>query len=259
MTTFNHPNLAVQRAGLPISGPVGPTPEAIERARRAQEFTRSDYGSSPLASQLPTFATEMVYFNQITVPDGMAATAGQSAVYGLRRVRVPADTGEEIGFLGADFHLLPADSSGVATPVGGMAALAWGDTSGLSAAIIIGRNLDMVEGQWKSATVYLPGLEQAAHCFTSRAGQPRYLVTRWFPAGKWNDTAPNKYQQFVPVAGYVDRITRDETLDVALVVRGSQIVNASGQPKAIVGLAAMNLTWLKLETSAQLSQLPPTV
>lgn len=254
MTGGRYPNLATDRAGVRIRVAQGPSPEALARAAEIAAITRHEGGASPLASQLPSFDTEEVFFHQIRVPDGTSIPSGQSAIYGLRRLRVPDDTGEEIGFLGADFHLLPTDVDAAGSVAsGGGTALGWGDTRGMAAAVIVGRSLDMVEGAWKGTAVYLPGLETSSPCLTSRAGQTKYLLRRWFPAGKWNDTTPNKYQQFVPVAGFVERVTQGETLDVALVVRGSQIVNASGSVKSIVGLASIGLYWAKLQTSDRLT------
>ncbi|MCC6676517.1 MAG: hypothetical protein IT436_05175 [Phycisphaerales bacterium] len=246
--TGRYPVNSLSRAGLAVRPAAGPSSEARARAAEVASIMRHRGGPSPLASQLPPFDTDGVYFHQIQVPDGTATPAGQSAIFGLRRVRVPEDTGEEIGFLGADFHLLPTDSAAAGASLAGV-ALAWGDTLGMGAAIIVGRSLPMRVGAWSSGAVYLPGLDAAAPCLLSAPGGPKYLIERWFPAGKWNDTTPNKYQQFVPVAGYVDRITNGETLDVALVVRGTQIQNASGAVKSIVGLASINLYWAKLQTS----------
>lgn len=254
-----YPVQSLRQAGIQPRPSDGPSAEARARMAELSAVMRHRGGPSPLASQLPPFDTEGVYFHQIRVPDQTVTPAGQTAVYGLRRIRVPEDTGEEIGFLGADFHLLPSDSAAAGTSAVG-AALAWGDTLGMGAAIIIGRGLPMVVGRWSSATIYLPGMETTAPpgaSLLSGPGQPKYLIARWFPAGKWNDTTPNKYQQFVPVAGYVDRVTQGETLDVALVVRGTQIQNTSGATKSIVGLGMATLYWAKLQSSDWLAPNSP--
>jgi hypothetical protein len=192
--------------------------------------------SSPLTTIAPLFEPIKAAFDVIQIPSGTAiVTSGNSMIYPLRVLQVPDETfGQEILYLSSHATLLPSDSTGAGssgvTGGGGVdQAKSWGDTAGLSAAIIIAKSLGLKERQFNEVNFLLPGIEENPTASKIRDPLPKILATFYFPTGKINDTTPNKVSESRFHGGsHVNRISEGETLDICLVFRGSDIASAGG-------------------------------
>lgn len=182
--------------------------------------------SSPLLSILPTYDSWNFGAREIVI-DSAAGTspalaAGQSAFFGLGRIQVDTDTGCEVGFVGYDLQLLPTDVNGTATPSAGTVA-AWGNTTGTGAAVVIGIGLPIVPSAWNGAIAYIPGIDNAN---TSNLrlpdNAPRYLCVQGYPTGAISDTTPNKLNVRYMSGASLVRVTRGQTLDIAIVLNSTQ-------------------------------------
>ncbi|MFN0133189.1 MAG: hypothetical protein ACKVW3_11780 [Phycisphaerales bacterium] len=220
-----HPNRKLAAAGLTVQPSRLAEPPASAR----------EQGSWPkLLNILPPQRVISCFEHEIVIPAstdfGPSATP-LSAWWGIESINVPDETGEQLAWAGYDLELLPTDSQGSAnTPTGGAASsTGWGATNGLGAAIVIGVNLPITRKTWSFAPAYVPGLEGAAAGLdlSSPKSGPEYHA--WtFPTGKYSDTTPNKLylpKSFLPS---VVPLPNGARLDVALVVRRSQLGTVSG-------------------------------
>lgn len=177
--------------------------------------------------------TEQAYFTIVELA-APVITAGQAAWYGLRRIRVRQELGQEIRVIGVHYHLLPTNPNGTAFN-GAALPLAWGDTLGLSAAIVIGVNLPIQLNAWTSAQAYIAGIDTvaAAPVGASRlsgANMPRYIVAPIrFPTGSVDQITPNFNTGFISLEGDQYPVRANETLDVALVVGRDNVNGLTGQ------------------------------
>ena len=207
-------------------------------------------GSSPIMELQPETRIPPAWFTVIQVPSTIAPIgAGQSAWYLLRRVRAQSATQLTLQLIRA--YLKATNStpgSGYGIAAGNCAA--WGDVTEPAAWIVVGKNLPgNVDANgsavWTPAPADLPGIEQSTGGVPAAIsiGSPAEYAARIpFPSGKWSDTngapllplaIPFGVGQFPLVSG--------DTLDVALVVRGSQITTAAVANKYVVGLAHIEL------------------
>lgn len=208
--------------------------------------------ASPFTPLLPGYRIIPAYFGAIQVPAGL--TAGYDAYwYGLRRFTPFKDSDQEITCVGANIELLPCNVDGVDwLGLTSAATIPWGDVQGVTAAIVIGRNLPIQEGEWRAARAASPLLNTDPLAgpgdLSNEHTSPEYFCVQGFPTGKlaiggtYNEgaTAVNKInvgRQFSP---YVNRITQGNTLDVALVMR-SIFIEDQPDPGWISGFANVRL------------------
>lgn len=199
-------------------------------------------GRSRFVDELPQFVIMRGYFAQISV-NAPTINPGEAAWFGLRRVIAGRDVAQEFSLCGVAMTLLPTDSAGGAL-TGYTNPLAWGDTRGITAAIVVGKNLPIKEEDWTSAVAYLPGIDfglasQGAASKLSANPLREYDVEQSFPTGTFRDTAPNKPPLRWSFAPHVKRFRRGEALDIALVVRGDQINAKNG---TLAGYASVAVT-----------------
>ena len=201
--------------------------------------------SSPLTDLLPAFVAVRAYFHSIEVAAGLTLAAG-AAWYKLASLS-PRNIGQEFSLSGAAATMLPTDSAGGAL-TGFSNPLAWGDTRGMSAAIVVGRNLPGDVGEWQGFPAFVPGVDfgEASPATASlrsvvAQNQPDYAIVQSFPTGTFRDTAPNKPPLRWAFAPHTLRVRDGETLDVSLVVRRAQVHNLGGAGQ-LVGLADFALT-----------------
>lgn len=194
-------------------------PGLADPADAAQRRARS-----PLVDLLPTFDVWGAWFTELDV-SSPTIDAGVSAWYGLRRIHVDRDTGQEVGISGFQLTLLPADVDGAAD----LDALGWGSTTGIAAAIVIGTNLPITAGGWSSGPAHMPGIEDAAPCHLSVTPGRRYIHVQPFPTGKFTDTVPAQVSIIREFGAFVYRVPVGSTIDVALVCRRAQVHAQSGK------------------------------
>lgn len=227
-----------QLAARQVAGTSPPVPD-----RAANKLS-----SSPFTPLLPGYRILPAYFSAIEVPANLAETNG-AYWYGLRRFTPFKDSDQEITCVGANIEMLPCNVDGVDwLGLGGAATAAWGDVQGVTAAIVIGKNLPIQEGQWTAAPCASPLLNADATLVDGDAvnehSAPEYFAVQGFPTGKlaiggtYNEgsTPLNKInvgRQFSP---YVNRITQGNTLDVALVMRGYYVAPLA-DPAFLTGYA----------------------
>jgi len=229
----------INRARFGTKVDVAPKPDEVKGVSPSS----SKQPKSPFSESLPQFVVERAYFHGIATPVTTAWT--NEGWYGLRSIR-PKDFGAEFAFAGCAMTLLPSDSDGGALTGFATTPIGWGDTRGLGAAIVVGKNLGITQGAWTDKPAYIPGIDfgdaspNANGLVTPTGSFHKYLVIQGFPTGKFRDTAPNKPPFRWSFAPHLHRFAGADSLDVALVVRGSIINNIAAG--TIVGLAEIDLT-----------------
>ncbi|GMV73011.1 MAG: hypothetical protein DYG93_11230 [Leptolyngbya sp. PLA2] len=149
-------------------------------------------------------------------------TIGASAWFKFQSLRVGID-GElaqpsAVSWIGVE--MLPTDNAG-------SAGIAWGDARGHGAAIVIGRNLPGPFQEWYSYPSNVVGVETSGVSLLLGRSTLESLFVTTFPTGKYNDAAPNKGAP-VRYFPHPARLRRGDSLDMCLVVRGSQINGQTG-------------------------------
>ncbi len=186
---------------------------------------------------------EHAYMRRVDVPAGLSIPVGQAAWFGLRRV-TPQSIGQEFALVHAVGSLLPCDStngSGVAN------AIAWGDSKGMTAAIVIGRDLPIQLGAWSAAPVDVAGLADSdaappPRTLVSSASRPNpYFAVLRFATGTYADNPPFRTTQQRPFSGNAARFVQTESLDVALVLDRAY-VDGLAAPGVVVGHAEVAMT-----------------
>lgn len=213
---------------------------------------------SPLNQAFAEFKTITAFAD--VIPTGAAlptAATGESFWYCLKSIRVGED---EDPFLlaGARFELRPTDSTPNGTGPHGVSivnSVAWGDTTGLSAAVVIGRGLSWLkENQWTVAPANLPFIEQNTAGNRPVKKSPEYITWTPFPPGKFSDTTPNYV--YVPDSYAPNGIRFEEnggTLDFAIVLRAGQVTGNTSKfvcgfikAQARIALRAAQTPWGQL-------------
>lgn len=187
-------------------------------------------GRSLLTDLFPTYLPVVCGFESIPVPDQTTFNATESAWFGLAKFVVGVPPIEQDCYL--DYfatQLNPPETSAAGLNT------VWGTTSGTGAAIVIGTNLPSVLGAWSSAPCAIPGLETGINVFADSVSRFAAVVT--FPTGDFGDTAPNKPFLPIPLGKVAWRFRQGENIDIALIVRGTQVNNVSGSTKQVRGHA----------------------
>lgn len=186
-----------------------------------------DAGRSDFAERLAGYQLLQGGFTVIPVA-GVTVPAGMSAVYGLGVVNITDDTAQELQFanIKATLHSTDPDAHGAGT--GASSPIDWGTDSGLGAAIVVGERLGLTQNAWSVRPAGIPGIE-ADSLVTSPASP--YLWTLHFPPGKWGGTSSAAATRLVVTHALVPfsrRLVKGTTLELGLLVRGSQINGATG-------------------------------
>lgn len=217
--------------------PAGPTPRPIARPPCAYEQCHQ---------QVETAAFAWI---DVALPALEVGDAGLSYWYGLRSIDVGRAFAQQIRVIGLHYRLLPCDVAGVGYP--GMSnPLAWGDATGLSAAVLIGVNLPCRVGAWTLARSYaqgvnitaLPNWQRNTGVIDGAAADPalpRLLFGPLrFPTGQLSDVAPNVAESDISLQGDCAPVVLGERIDVALVVDTAYVANRTGQ---LAGFAQIDL------------------
>jgi hypothetical protein len=224
---------------LALTGHKQSAPPAVARPRgQAPQPVRANLGDV-----LPPFRVVPVFASEISIPAATSFGAAGDRVaawYGLESIRV--DKSEPFGLAGYLVELLPTDSAAAGTAQGGGTVTAWGTTRGDAAAIVIGRDLPITRKGWTFAPCFAPGIdnnESSGVSLDSARIADGYLGTHSFPTGKYNDTTPNKItvpRSFLPTVHPFPEGTR---LDVALVVRRTQLTGGVAGNNSGLGVKAL--------------------
>lgn len=233
MGTNSHITRGVLMSRLKVGDALDPATVPPQKVARSQ-----------FVDSLPQFTVIRAYATAIPVGAAEDITAGMDAWYGLRRVRVIEGAGQEFSLTGAAMELLPTDSAGGAL-TGYTSPKAWGDTRGITAAIVVGKNLPITPNAWTSGPAYVPGIDfgnVAPHARSLKNDAdtaPVYYVKSGFPTGTFRDTAPNKPPLRWSFAPHVARFTYGETFDIALVVRRAQVhaLGSAGELACLIDVA----------------------
>lgn len=205
---------------LPGGGSVPGAPAAAsDQERRDRARTRD---RSPLVDMLLPAVDRHGYMAELDIPAEFAAAAGLSAWYPLLSVKAESE-GQELSLNGCKIEALPADVDGTTgfDP--------WGTQAGSGAAIIVGRNLPIKTGQWTAAPCYFPAMETVAPGLRTPTPPPEYIEAWSLPPGKFTDATPSVLYAVRDYGPRGIRVPRSARVDVALVIRGGQIVTASNE------------------------------
>ncbi len=202
---------------------------------------RGSSGQSPVFELRPSTRVVPAWFTVIAIPNPAPTFGtGQSAWYLLRRIVVSKAT--QLVLSGIRGYLYSPDwGAGGGYGIAGANAAAWGAVAERSAWIVVGRNLPAQTQNgsaiWTPAPAPIPGVEQSvAWSQVSPDAAAEYAARVPFPGGKWSDTnGPSLLPLSIGFGLGEYRVTDSETLDVCLVVRGSQVSGGAG--KSIVGTA----------------------
>lgn len=185
----------------------------------------------PLNAQFTPLQVLTVRVRNIPINNPTIA-AGTSAWYGLKSWRV----GENLRpcfFNGYRFELSATNPTAAVdsdyTTAGNIAA--WGNADGYGAAVVIGINLGINEGQWSSGPNNIPFVETAVGA--EGVGPAERFVLHFAPGSQGDTPRPfvSRVSQTTPLAIVLGERT---SLDVALVVRQSQ-VNGVTRSDGIIG------------------------
>jgi len=226
-----HPDLIRKTVDAGFNDRIKPSPaippQAATPTPPAPALRRA--GRSPLADILPTFETLAGWFRAIEV-DAPSIPTGNFAWFGLSRTIIHATNDQEIWLAGITAELMPPDVDGAA----GGSALAWGESTGLGAALVVGANLPIQLGQWTASPATVAGLGDSA--INTVGTQCRPLWSTTFPTGKMTDSTPNKWHIAKNFAPLVYRFAAGSSLDIALVVNRVPI---DGETGTIYGYASV--------------------
>jgi hypothetical protein len=221
-----HPNPQLRRLGRTLA----PGTVSLEPAAATRQATRSS-----LTDIFPTLQPALSGgFSSIPIPAGTLAglVAGNSAWWPL--IDVPVDS------LGQEVLLMQYTLNQISTySTASGANAAWGDVRGEAAAIVIGDGRLPISGKigWQQGPCSIPGIEASPTIVQNDSG--RYIAWHKFPPGTWSDTIPFKTNLPRSFAPWVWRFGFGTRIQVALVVRGTQI--AAGAGKTLVGDASIQL------------------
>lgn len=217
---------------------------ALARKLRRQRFIASASGGdparevrpekekrSPIIDALVPGAFVDAFFDGLTIPASSGeVAAGSAAWFGLRSIDITNQT--EIIVAGADFEMVSTDYQSASN-------VQWGDKFGNRAALVIGINLPIEEGQWKGAPCLIPSLVDANGNHGSR-----YLYWQTFPPGDYAAATPFKVYPKKHFGFLVQRVPYGRTLDMAFVMHRDEFnaaesaggtINGYGNVKVHVG------------------------
>jgi hypothetical protein len=222
MTRIPHPDPLLARLGRTLS----PGAPSLEPARVTKKQAERVKTRSSLTDIFPTFVEAITGgFSEIAIPalTFSALTAGYSGWYPLIDLSIE-DVGQELLLFGYTLTQSSTDSTTVTNAV-------WGDKRGESAAIVIGDGRLPITGinRWVQAPCSIPGIEATTAGKLVQSDRGKYIAWHKFPQGNYGDAIPfktNLPRQFAP---FVWRFGFGTRIQVALVVRGTQIQAGAGK------------------------------
>lgn len=219
MPTYGVSKQELERRRAAITGDAFPS----RKRTPAMDAGRSDFAERLAGYQLLHGGFTSIPVSGVTVPSGL------SAWYGLAVVTITEDTAQELQFanIKAALHSTDPDAHGAGT--GALSPIDWGTDSGMGAAIVVGERLGLTQNAWTVKPAGIPGIE-ADSLVTSPASP--YLWSLHFPPGKWGGTSSAAATRMVVTHALVPfsrRLVKGTTLELGLVVRGSQINGATGR------------------------------
>ncbi len=233
---LNDPRWPAQGSGGQFAPRVEPgtVQPSSRRAPQRQAAEPDLAGLFPDLRKLPGF------FWKIAVPGGLSIPTGRAAVFCFAQYECGAETNGEGMIVGASVDMRPCDTTG-SGDTGQF--VAWGDTAGETAALVVGVGLNLTYNTWVSRVVHHPGVIDAAAFHVSARGAETYPLAVSFPSGKRTDTTPQQKQlepRFLPVAQAV----RDgETIQFALVVSREYVDGLAGA-RTLKGMVRVDLHWM---------------
>lgn len=211
-------NFFGNRQGLP---PVESPPRNLTGPKNAQRRNRSTI--LDLFPEARTFSSSI---RSLFIPSGAPlAGAQQVGWYGMASFDLVDVIGMEGALAAARFTLSP-------TYYNDPTDLQWGDKYGDGAAIIIGLNLPVREGEWS-----VQGCSAAAVRGTNVTRDRSYIHVETFPPGSYGDTLPIKATPMVHFGGGLHRVRATDRLDVAFVLNQTQF-NAHAEAGAVINVRA---------------------
>lgn len=197
-------------------------------------------GRSPLVELFPEARTADAYFVEAPIQSGFTVNSGDSAWFGLQRLEVDTDTGQEVALTQLRATLMATDPNADGGPSNAGTPVGWGSVYGHQAAIVVGFNLPIVKDQWTSAPAAIAGVEDDGLGELAEEGLSRYIWWSKFPPGvieATNKVELTDNKSWVPTQF---RCPLGARLDVALVCRGADISGQGG--KSVCGFAHLQLT-----------------
>ncbi len=221
---------------LQVHRPPG-SPRVIERGGLPPRPRVTPQATAPnpeLAEYLPSFETLPGYVASVAVPNPstLSIPSGTSAWYVFDQYRIGEDVGE-LALMTAKFELLPCDVDGSGDTA---TYVAWGTTKGYGAAVVVDINLGLPYRLWTGQHAFVPGVEATGHGALGPRDKRRYAFRTTFPTGKYTDTTPAKGAFVRSAAPTIRRATAGDTVDFALVVRGSSITGLGGARTLLCGI-----------------------
>lgn len=208
---------------------------------------------SALTDLFPTFAHSVHGgFTSINIPDQTFATltAGFSAWFPLIDIGIDA-LNQEMVLFGWECNQVSCEYNAVAPNQ------IWGNVRGEGAAIVLGDGrLPIPPGVsgWVQAPCTIPGIETTAGSVLSQSQHSQYIDYCQFPPGSYQDAIPFKWIRPKTFAPWVWRFPYGSRLQVALVVRGSQIQNVSGVAHTLRGTVTVQLHVGKATTTTGMTR-----
>lgn len=190
----------------------------------------------PLIYEFPTYSTVPFGFVALDVPAGLTIGADKAAWYGLQRVNVDADTGQEVYLTGFTLEQAPGDTGGAGDLNRFPAAtfVSWGEVSGCASSyIVIGQNLPMNVGAWSAGPANWPGLLIPASGSSKAISSTILADVRAFPTPLGNINAAGSGRRVIVenTAPMAIRLPQGSKLDVAFVAVRTGIHSLGGAAK----------------------------
>lgn len=201
---------------------------------------------SPLMDLLPTFREPLAAsFTEVTVPPATDCSAA-AGWYPLIDLDVDKSFGQDVMLFSADVDQLSPDVVGDVgnnyLPWGANDPASGGNGTGNGACIVIGTNLPITgKSGWTAATINVAGMNQTGVQQVIRSDRAQYILARPFPVGSYGTSSQVRRTITKSWAPYGYRFPRGSRIQAALVVLGSQIVNATGADQLLRGGASIQL------------------
>ena len=214
---------------------------SLPAQRRVSNRAKTTRG--PLTDVYSTFNKEISggFAASLTIPNNTIIGANDDAWFGL--IDIPA---EEIG---QDVMLFSWVAEQVSTEYNGtLPVKPWGSTQGSTrgdgsaAALVVGDGTLPITGKlgtWISGPCAIPSIHATPNPVTNEQG--RYIDWVTFPVGGYADAIPFKRVLPRSWSPFVYKFPTGTRLQLAMVVRGTQINNVSGIEHTLRGIASGKL------------------
>lgn len=191
---------------------------------------------TPILDTYPERRIKSAWFSEIGQVNGYTKVTGHSAWFPL--LTLQANTIGPFALVGADFKMQPTDSAGTATAQGGGTVIPWGDQRGMTAWIVLAKNLSLPNGEWSNYPASLPGIEAGGvpASYRNPSSGDGYVWEEKFPPGLYSAANVPEKEVSVDFLPSKHRFIGNDTLQVALVCRSDHI-NGFDSESVIVGFA----------------------